>query len=67
MIHAGLRLDLLAQVVGRRLAEQGLAAARGTVQQKALGNRVLEALEQVGRGRIDTITRNSLDELGPGD
>ena len=47
MIDARLRLDLLAQIESGCLAEQRFAAPGRAVQQKALGNGVLEALEQI--------------------
>ena len=46
-IHAALRLDLPAQIVGGRFAEQRFAAARRAVEQKTFRHRVLETFEQV--------------------
>ena len=46
-VHTALGLDLLAQIVSGRLAQQSLATARRAVKEEALGHRVLEAFEQV--------------------
>ncbi len=45
MIDAGGGKNLLTQVVGGGLAEQGLAAAGRPVEEKAFGDVVLETLE----------------------
>lgn len=57
MVHAGVLADLPAQIVGGGLAQQGLAAAGRTVKKKALGDIVLEALEQgpVQKGQFDGV------------
>ena len=47
-VLAGFLADLESQVMGGGFAQEGFAAARGAVEQEALGHGVLEAPEQVG-------------------
>jgi len=73
VIDAGSGADLLAEIEGSGLAEEGFSAARGTMEEEAFGHGMVEALEEirVEKGEFDGVAYG-LDRLvltadgGPG-